>query len=184
MGKTLIVSGHTDLGDSVVNKRILKYFENEAENTEIVRLDSLYPDFKIDVEAEQGRLIGADTIVLQFPLFWYSLPSILERWMEETFVHGFSHGSTGDKLKGKRLIASVTAGAPEEMYSKTGAMGHDIEEFMIPVQAACNLCGMKFDGIVFTGGVSYALRNEPGMKEELVKKAEDHAERLIKKIKG
>ena len=38
--------------------------------------------------------------------------------MEETFVHGFSHGSTGDKLKDKKLIVSFTSGAPEEMYQK------------------------------------------------------------------
>ena len=182
MSKVLVISGHTDLSDSVANKKILEILEERVEGAEIVRLDSLYPDYKIDVNAEQERLVNADTIVLQFPMFWYSLPSILERWMEETFVHGFAHGSTGDKLKGKKLIASVTTGAPEEMYTKEGAMGHTVEDFLLSVRATCNLCGMEYGGIVSTGGVSYALRNEPGMMDELVKKAEEHAEKLIAQL--
>lgn len=127
MKNVLIISGHTDLATSVANKTILETLANRLPKAEIVKLDELYPDFKINVEAEQQRLIRADIIVLQFPVFWYSAPSILERWMEETFRHGFSHGSTGDKLKGKKLILSFTTGAPEAMYSSEGAMGYDIE---------------------------------------------------------
>ncbi len=112
MKNTLVISGHTDLSASVANKTILETIAQRLPQAEIVRLDSLYPDFKIDAQAEQQRLLKADVIVLQFPVFWYSAPSLLERWMEETFRHGFSHGSTGDKLKGKKLVLSFTTGAP------------------------------------------------------------------------
>lgn len=122
MKKVLVISGHTDLATSVANKTILDTIGQYLPETEIVKLDTLYPDFKIDVDAEQQRLLKADIIVLQFPIFWYSAPSILERWMEETFRHGFSHGSTGNKLKGKKMILSFTTGAPQEMYSHKGAM--------------------------------------------------------------
>lgn len=99
MNNVLIISGHTDLATSVANKTILETLARRLPEAEIVKLDELYPDFKINVEAEQQRLLRADIIVLQYPLFWYSAPSLLERWMEETFRHGFSHGSTGDKLR-------------------------------------------------------------------------------------
>ena len=88
MKKVLVISGHTDLATSVANKTILDTIGQYLPETEIVKLDTLYPDFKIDVDAEQQRLLKADIIVLQFPIFWYSAPSILERWMEETFRHG------------------------------------------------------------------------------------------------
>ena len=126
MKNVLIISGHTNLAASVANKTILETLNERLPEAEIVKLDELYPDFKIDVEAEQQKLLRADIIVLQFPLFWYSAPSILERWMEETFRHGFSHGSTGDKLKGKKLVLSFTTGAPEALYSHKGAMGYTI----------------------------------------------------------
>lgn len=80
MKNVLIISGHTDLATSVANKTILETLANRLPKAEIVKLDELYPDFKINVEAEQQRLIRADIIVLQFPVFWYSAPSILERW--------------------------------------------------------------------------------------------------------
>lgn len=180
MGKKIIViSGHTDLKVSVVNKTILETLEQKLPNLEIVRLDNLYPDFKIDVPTEQQRLMTADIIVLQFPLFWYSVPSLLERWMEETLQHGFSHGRNGDKLKGKMLVLSFTSGAPEEMYAHDGAMGYTIDEFLTCYKAMCRLCGMEFAGSIYTGGVSYASRSDVEETEKQKAKAVVHAKRLI-----
>lgn len=67
----LIISGHTNLAVSVANKTILETLNERLSETEIVKLDELYPNFKINVEAEQQKLLRAGIIVLQFPLFWY-----------------------------------------------------------------------------------------------------------------
>ena len=75
MKNILIVSGHTNLDASVANKKILEVLTERLPEAEIVRLDRLYPDFRIDVAAEQARLLKADVVVLQFPIFWYSAPS-------------------------------------------------------------------------------------------------------------
>ena len=56
MKNTLVISGHTDLSASVANKTILETIAQRLPQAEIVRLDSLYPDFKIDAQAEQQRL--------------------------------------------------------------------------------------------------------------------------------
>ena len=164
----------------MANKTILETLGNRLPEAEIVKLDELYPDFKINVEAEQQRLLRADVIALQFPVFWYSAPSILERWMEETFQHGFSHGSKGDKLEGKKLVLSFTTGAPEDMYSRDGAMGYDIEEFLLCYKATCRLCQMEFAGYVYTGGVSYGNRTSPELIEQQNTASVEHAERLVK----
>lgn len=174
MKKVLIVSGHTNLSDSVANKKILEEISKKLPNAEIDYLSELYPNYKIDVEEEQNKLLKADIIVLQYPLFWYSMPSLLERWMEEVFKHGFSHGSTGDKLKDKRVIASITTGAPKETYN-------DINDFLNPIKASCKLCHMKYVGSVVTYGVSYQIRNDKG--KEIEEKAINHADRLINMIK-
>lgn len=92
MKKILIVSGHPDLNDSFANKTILEEVHKLLPEAEIAYLDKLYPDFQIDVQKEQERLLRADIIVLQYPLFWYTAPSLLHRWIEKTFTHGFSHG--------------------------------------------------------------------------------------------
>ena len=180
MKDILIISGHTDLAASVVNRTILETLGERLPEAEIVKLDELYPDFKIDVENEQRRLLRADIIVLQFPVFWYSVPSILERWMEETFRHGFSHGSTGDKLKGKKLVLSFTTGAPEEMYSHDGPMGYTIDEFLPCYKATCRLTQMEYCGYVYTGGVSYGNRTSLELVEQQKVMSMKHAERLIR----
>lgn len=182
MKNVLIISGHTDLATSVANKTIIETLEARLPQAEIVKLDELYPNFKINVEAEQLRLLRADIIVLQFPVFWYSAPSILERWMEETFQHGFSHGSTGNKLKGKKLVLSFTTGAPESMYRHKGPMGYTIDEFLPCYKAACRLCQMEFAGYVYTGGVSYGNRTTPEIVEQQQAESVKHAERLIQKL--
>lgn len=183
MKNILIISGHTNLNDSVVNKEILTKYEKLFPEAQIVYLDKLYPDFKIDVKAEQEKLVKADIIILQYPIFWYHMPSIMERWMEETFQHGFSHGSTGDKLKGKKLIASFTTGAPEELYHKDAVYGYEIEDFLPAIKLTCALTQMEFAGYVYTGEVSYQSRSDAKELELMKKKADAHANEVASLVK-
>lgn len=179
MNNILIVSGHTDLSNSIANRTILDVLSNKLTSAEFSYLDRLYPDYKINVQVEQSKLVKADVIVLQFPVFWYNMPSLLSRWMEETLQHGFSHGSTGDKLQGKKLLASFTSGAPESMYHKDALMGYEIEEFLAAIKATCKLCGMEFAGYIYTGGVSYQGRSDREKAVEMTAKSKEHARRII-----
>lgn len=184
MKNILIVSGHTNLDASVANKKILEVLAECLPEAEIVRLDRLYPDFRIDVAAEQARLLKADVVVLQFPIFWYSAPSLLERWMEETFVHGFSHGRTGDKLSGKKLVLSITTGAPEALYAKDGPVGFALDDFLACFKATCRLCRMEYAGEIHTCGVSYASRTSEEQIVSQNKASTVHAERLVELLKS
>ncbi|MBQ9572415.1 MAG: NAD(P)H-dependent oxidoreductase [Acidaminococcaceae bacterium] len=181
MKKVLIVSGHTDLNNSFANKIILEKLAKDLPEAVFDYLDREYPDFAVDVKAEQKKLVEADIVVLQFPVFWYSYPSIMHRWMENVFEHGFSHGSEGKALQGKKLVASFTTGAPEEMYVKSGPQLYPIDELVIPaIKSTANLCSMVFAGYIYTGGVSYASRPDSEQVRVMKAKAEKHAERLEK----
>lgn len=182
MNKILIVSGHPDLGDSFANKTILEELNKLLPEAACACLDNLYPDFQIDAAQEQQRLLRADVIVFQFPLFWYGAPSLLHRWIEQTFTHGFSHGRTGDKLKGKKLVLSFTSGAPEEMYSRGGLQNYPIEDFLPPYKQMANLCGLEWEGHVYSGGLSYAGRHDEEELKRMKAKAIAHAHRLAKKL--
>lgn len=181
MENILVISGHTDLEDSVANKAILDELEKSLKNKAIRYLDKLYKDYKIDRAKEQEELIKADIIMLVFPLFWFSMPSLMHKYFEEVFTHGFSHGSTGDKLKGKKLIASVTTGAEESAYLKENKESK-IDDFLIPLKTTCAFTGMQYMGYVFTGGVSYQTRINEEKIAEIKEKAKLHAKRLIDMI--
>lgn len=177
----LLVSGHTNLkGDSVANKTIIEEFHRLMPEAELDMLDQLYPDFNINVEAEQQKLVKADTIILQFPVWWYSQPSLMHRWMEDTFQHGFSHGSKGKALVGKRLVASFTAGAPKEAYGEAGAEA----SVMPPIAGTAALTGMTLLQPVITYGVSYTSRNDAAAMADMAERCKEHARRLVEVING
>ena len=179
MKSVLIISGHPDLkSDSFANKIILADLSEQLPSAVIDDLSALYPDYRIDVPAEQDKLRHADIIVLQFPIFWYSMPSLLAKWMEDVFVRGFSHGSTGKALAGKKLILSFTTGAPETAY------GADFPLEMLTgrFRQTAGLTGMVCEGYVYTGGVSYADRTDPARAAAMQEKAHAHAKRLAEKI--
>ena len=178
MSKVLVVSGHPRTGDdSVANKTILEELTSLLPGAEIDHLDELYPDYVFDVEAEQNKLASADVILLQYPLWWYGWPALLQKWMEDVFVRGFSHGSTGTALRGKKLVVSVTTGAGESYYS---AQPGGFDRFLAPAMATCALTGMEFAGSLPLFGVSYANRTDEAARADMVERSREHAARLAK----
>lgn len=90
-----------------------------------------------DILAEQAKLERADLVVLQFPLWWFGLPAILKGWIDRVFVRGFAYGlpdperpgrslrygAPGGPLAGKRALAVVTVGGPQDGYQSRGIDG-------------------------------------------------------------
>lgn len=103
-----------------------------------------YPRHDIDIEAEQARLLDADVIVFQFPLFWYSTPSLLKDWMDLVLEHGFAYGEGGEALKGKALLCAITTASPEDAYSSDGFQHYPLRTFLTPLEQTARLCQMRF----------------------------------------
>ncbi|KAK9452941.1 flavoprotein-like protein [Dipodascopsis uninucleata] len=101
-------------------------------------------DLTEDVLAEQEKLLWADMVILQFPLWWFSMPAILKGWIDRVFSCGFAYGvgehnekHWGDRygegrMTGKRAMLIVTAGGWEEHYSPRGING-PIEDLLFPI---------------------------------------------------
>ena len=45
-----------------------------------------------EVEEEQRRLLWADVVILQFPIWWYGMPAILKGWVDRVYAYGFAYG--------------------------------------------------------------------------------------------
>ena len=151
MKKVLLVAGHTYPEISVANKEIVKELTAAIPGLVVDDLVKLYPDFKIDVKAEQQKLLDADVVIIQSPLFWYSASSIVMRWWEETMSHGWAYGSTGTAMKGKKIVFALTAGAPIDGYV-TGDYGITDKEILNRFKVSADLCGMDYLGGRLTGG--------------------------------
>jgi NAD(P)H dehydrogenase (quinone) len=100
--------------------------------------------FTKDVKAEIEKLLWADMLILQFPLWWYTMPAILKGWVDRVFAYGFAYGigehsdkRWGDRfgegtLAGKRAMLIVTTGGWEEHYSPRGVNG-PIDDLLFPI---------------------------------------------------
>ncbi|MNC28909.1 General stress protein 14 [compost metagenome] len=141
--KTLVLVFHPNISASRVNRRWVEEMEKQ-DNVTVHRVYEAYPDEQIDVAAEQSLLEQHDRIVLQFPFYWYSTPSLLKKWEDQVFAYGWAHGSKGDKLHGKELLLAVTVGAGEEYYSSNGTFKYTVQELLRPLQATSNLIGTRY----------------------------------------
>ncbi|MCQ8771271.1 NAD(P)H-dependent oxidoreductase [Streptomyces telluris] len=92
-----------------------------------------------DVAAEQEKVRWADAVILQFPLWWFSMPAILKGWVDRVFTAGFGYGPalpppySESALGGRRALVSVTAGARETSFSDRGIHGR-LADVLHPVQ--------------------------------------------------
>lgn len=182
MKKTLVILAHPHLNDGSIANRLIAERLAETPGITVHKLHAMYPDFKIDVAAEQQALIEADTVVFQFPFYWYSVPGILKFWMDEVLTHGFAYGSTGKALNGKDFMISVTIGGPVESYTPESFNTYPIEDLLHPLKQTSNLTGMNYlppvvsHSMVFTEGIY-------GVKEKVIADAKAHAERLIEALR-
>ncbi|WP_328318662.1 NAD(P)H-dependent oxidoreductase [Streptomyces sp. NBC_00388] len=82
-----------------------------------------------DIAAEQEKLLWSDAVILQFPLWWFSVPAILKGWIDRVFTFQFAHGPSvpppysEGALAGRRALVSVTAGARETAFGDRGIHG-------------------------------------------------------------
>lgn len=97
-----------------------------------------------DIRTEQDKLTWADTLILQFPMWWFGPPAILKGWIDRLFVQGFAQGvidpQTGRMLRygngglaGKRAMLVTTVGGREASTGTRGIHG-DLGEILFPLQ--------------------------------------------------
>ncbi|MCL3780683.1 flavodoxin family protein [Prolixibacteraceae bacterium JC049] len=179
--KTLVILAHPNLEESVANKRIAKELKKRNNDVEIRDIFSLYPDYKIDVEAEQQALLEADTVIFQYPFWWYNMPAILKVWFDEVFIFNFAFGPEGDKLKGKNFLLSFTIGGPADSYTPLGYNHFSVAEFTRPMEQTAYLAQMNYLAPIFEHGMVFI----PGVyntKEAVEERADKQVERIVKII--
>ena len=183
MKNVLIINGHPDMAQSNANKAILEEVKKLLPESEISELGKLYPNYQFDVEAEQEKLMKADVVVWQFPLYWYSLPALLKKWLDDVFLFGFAYG-TDYKLEGKKLLLSFTTGASEDTYQK-GEKSYSFSDLLHIHKQTANFTKMDFAEPVISYGMHYVPDVMPAEAfTELQQKAKIHAERLAVQIKS
>lgn len=152
--KILVIVAHPNLTASHANRILVREIEKHNE-IDIHHLYPSYPNWKINVKKEQSCLEKYDRIVLQFLFYWYSIPALLKKWLEEILTPGWAYGDKGNKLEGKEFILAITTGGSAEGYQSGGYNWHTISEYTRPLQATITRC----QGIFLPSYVTYDIGN-------------------------
>lgn len=115
-----------------------------TEEITVVDLYAEYPRHNVNIDVEQQRLVDHDILLFQFPLFWYSSPSLVKEWQDLVLEHGFAYGKDGTRLAGKTMMLAITAAGPQDAYTKNGYQHHDLRTFLTPLEQTARLCKMAF----------------------------------------
>ncbi len=139
----LILFAHPAFQKSRVNRALIQA-ARETPGVTVHDLYETYPDFLIDVAAEQSLMERHEVVVLQHPFFWYSSPAIIKEWLDLVLTYGWAYGQSGTALKGKTLAQATSAGGPEEVYQRDGVNHFTIRELLAPFEQTARLCGMNY----------------------------------------
>ncbi|MEV6795473.1 NAD(P)H-dependent oxidoreductase [Streptomyces sp. NPDC051320] len=96
-----------------------------------------------DIRREQEKLLWSDTVIVQFPLWWFGMPAILKGWFDRLFVQGFAQGVLDPRtgraqrygsggLVGRRAMVLTTVGANAATTGPRGIHG-DINDTLFPL---------------------------------------------------
>lgn len=173
---SLIILAHPCFNRSVANKTIIEVLSSHMPEIEIRNIHELYPDYRVTAGAEQEALLRHQTIVFQYPFYWYTMPAILKLWFDVVFEYQFAYGCKGDKLKGKNFIPSFTVGSSRESYTALGFQHFRVEDFCKTLEQTAYHAQMKYiDPVYFFDNSLTAGYNEATIRHN----ATEHAQRLV-----
>lgn len=114
-------------------------------------------------EEEVEKHLNADVVIIQSPVYWFSLPWIGKKYIEDVLMAGLSsqkmcsgdgrsredpskqYGS-GGKMQGKKFMLSLTWNAPRSAFgdkSQHLSEGRTVDDVFFPVEASYRFCGFE-----------------------------------------
>ena len=182
--KILILFFHPAVYRSRVNRKLLEA-ANKLDGVRVREMYEIYPDFHIDVAAEQDLLLEHDLIVWQHPFYWYSSPSLLKEWLDLVLEHGFAYGSQGRALEGKMVVSAISTGGQEKAYHTEGGNRYTIRQLLAPFDQTVSLCRMHYLPPFVTHGTHLLEADkieEAARHYAMIIQLLRHEERLLEKV--
>jgi glutathione-regulated potassium-efflux system ancillary protein KefF len=141
----VVVAAHPHIADSRVTRALVAAGRTVAAGRVDWRdIYRLYPDYVIDVPAEQAALAAARLVVWLHPIQWYSMPALMKLWLDEVFSVGWAYGPGGTALEGKDLWLVTSTGGSEGSYRPDGHNRYFFDDFLHPYEQSAALAGMRF----------------------------------------
>lgn len=163
MKNVLIINAHQfweGISTGELNRTIVGVIKAEMERRRYaVQQTNIEQGYNIDEEVQKH--VWADIIILQSPVYWFGMPWIYKKYIDEVFTAGMVQQAlltddgrtredpskqygTGGKMQGKKYMLSLTWNAPEEAFGNKAQ--HLFEGKTVDDVFAHNTANYKFCG--------------------------------------
>ncbi|MCD8916486.1 NAD(P)H-dependent oxidoreductase [Staphylococcus simulans] len=137
-GNNVVVSDLYKMNfNPVAQKSDFKYLKNNNFFKYPIEQEHAYKNniLSKEIKSELSKLLWADIIIFQFPLWWSSVPAILKGWFDKVLIYGGIYGGAYGKFKKARLsnkkaIISTTTGSSGDIHRQVlFHISHGIVEY-------------------------------------------------------
>jgi modulator of drug activity B len=138
-----------------------------------------------DIASEVQNHLWADIVILQSPVYWFGMPWIYKKYVDEVFTAGMMQGvfitgdgrtrsdpakqyGTGGLLQGRQYMMSLTWNAPAAAFgdaSQTLFEGRSVDDIFISNTANYKFCGMA----VLPSFSCYDVMKAPDIENDLAR---------------
>ena len=165
MKHALIINAHQfyeGISSGKLNHSMADIIKTELENRDY-QVRQTHIEQGYDINAEVQNHLWADLIILQSPVYWFGMPWIYKKYVDEVFTaglmqQGFLDGDgrtredlskqygSGGKMQGKKYMLSLTWNAPEEAFGDTAQTlfeGKTVDDVFVANTANYKFCGVE-----------------------------------------
>ena len=147
-------------GDDFLARSNEDYLVYALEQRHAHKNNALAPDIK----SELDKLLACDLLILNFPVYWFSVPAIMKGWFDRVFISGPTYGGRRfyDRggLKGKRALIAATLGSRDYMFGRQGVHGHAEAMFRHLLWGTLGYVGLDVLPPFFAWHVPYVSKEE------------------------
>ncbi len=164
MRNVLIINTHQfyeGISEGALNNTLVEIIKDEMEKKGYVVRQTKIED-GYDISEEVQKHLWADLIILQSPVFWFGMPWIYKKYVDEVFTAGMMQGAfitgdgrtredpakqygTGGMLQGKQYMLSLTWNAPKDAFGDKRQQlfnGKTVDDVFVSNTANYKFCGM------------------------------------------
>lgn len=152
MTNILVINGHEYYAHSKgsLNQTLFDYIVGQLSENYAVKTSVLQEGFK--KEEEQRKVLWADYVIYQTPVYNYSVPALFKKYLDETHEHGvYFQGNTKEYgvgvglLKDKKYLFSTTWNAPADSFGREDSFfeGRTADEVLFHLHLSHKYAGME-----------------------------------------
>ena len=116
-------------------------------------------DSDMQIKSQQNIIKNSKLTIVQFPMYWFSFPSVMHMYLEQMLTPGFAYpGKFEDSPlhDGRKVMLSITTQSTKQDYSNKGSNG-DIKSIIHPMHTAFKFAGYE----IIEPFIAYDVVNKP-----------------------